>query len=101
MTAKKTASADADKQVRDRDWCFEPKEEFPWFREDAVGQRFLVALYSPGQEYTCTTQAKHDELFEKLQEWSAEGKVIIYPRSASKRKNRIVAQGKVTDGGKE
>lgn len=88
----------ADKEVRDRDWCFEPLEEFSWFREDAVGQRFLVAVYSPGQEYTCGVSDKHDELFGKMQQWAEEGKITIYPRSASKRKIRVAAQGTVTEG---
>lgn len=100
MASKKKTTAERSK-LRDRDWCFEPLEEFSWFREDDAGQRFLVAVYSPGQEYTCTTASKHDELFGKMQDWSDEGKVIVYPRSASKRKIRVVAQGVVTEGSKK
>lgn len=100
MASKKQAAA-KQSEVRDRDWCFEPLEEFSWFREDDAGQRFLVAVYSPGQEYTCTAAPKHDELFDKMQGWSDEGKITAYPRSASKRKIRVVAQGVVTEGSKK
>jgi len=82
---------------RDVDICFRPTKPFKWFREDAEGQKILVGAYQVGLEYTCTTQAKHDELYEKMQEWAESESIVAYPRTESPRQIKVRAEGIVEE----
>ena len=82
---------------RTEDMCFEPLENFKWFKEDAEGQKILIANYLPGFEYTCTTQAKHDALAEQMVVWEEDGKIRVYPRSGSPRVVRVTGTAEVGD----
>ena len=79
---------------RDRNICFEPLKNFKWFREDDIGQKFLIADYQPGFEYNCSVKPVHDVLAKMIPIWEKEGKIEVRP---SKRLVRVVAKGVVTD----
>lgn len=85
------------KVKRDRNICFEPLEDFSWFKEDGLGQRALVAQYQVGLEYNCSIKPVHDDLADMLKTWIDEKKIIT---KLSTRKIRVVAKGTVSEGSK-